>query len=349
MTPALVLVGYGHVGRRFVRLLDESRSALEALGIHPRVVGVVTRRHGAVLDPAGLDAARIDAALRADATPPEPSTAFITRALGELGAHPALVPMVVEVTTLEIAAGEPAVSHVRAALAGGAHVISANKGPVAFAHRALAAEARAAGRAFLFEGAVMDGIPVFNLVRETMPGVGVRGFRGVVNSTTNFILTALEQGEPFDVALARMQAAGIAEADPTHDVEGWDAAAKAAALANVLLDADVTPHDVAREGLGPDVGARAIAARADGRRLKLVASASGRGANVRLRVALESLGHDDPLAALEGMANALELDTWPLGRVVITQRDGGLEITAYALMSDMVAICRRLESAERRA
>ncbi|WP_396627498.1 homoserine dehydrogenase [Luteitalea sp.] len=342
MIPALVVVGYGHVGRRFVRLLEETADTLAGLGIHPRIVAVATRRHGAIADVQGLDQARIDAAL-AGTTPSETasSASFITDVVARVRERGDLVPMVVEITTLDIERGEPAISHVRAALAAGAHVISANKGPVAFAHRALADEARRSSRDYLFEGAVMDGIPIFNLVRETMPAVEIRGFRGVVNSTTNFILTALEQGEPFADALARMQAAGIAEADPRHDVDGWDAAAKAAALANVLLEADVTPHDVVREGLGPDVGARAIATRADGRRLKLVASATGRGADVRLRVALESLGHDDPLAALEGMANALELDTWPLGRVVITQRDGGLEITAYALLADMVTICRK--------
>ncbi|BCS31673.1 homoserine dehydrogenase [Luteitalea sp. TBR-22] len=340
MTPALVLVGYGHVGRRFVRLLDESREALDRLGIHPRIVAVSTRRHGAVVDLAGLDAARIDAAL-ADVAPASPSSvAFLDEVLGRLRAHRDVTPVVVEVTTLDIESGEPAIAHVRTALANGADVISANKGPVAFAYRALLAAAQAAGRSFLFEGAVMDGIPVFNLVRETMPAVVIRGFRGVVNSTTNEILTALERGEPFAAALARMQEAGIAEADPSHDVEGWDAAAKAAALANVLLDADVTPHDVVREGVGSDAGERARAARAQGRRLKLVATGRGHGAEVSVRVQLEELAADDPLAILDGPANAIEFDTWPLGRVVMTQRDGGLEITAYALLADLVSVCR---------
>ena len=97
----------------------------------------------------------------------------------------------------------------------------------------------------------MDGVPVFNLVRETLPAVDVIGFRGVVNSTTNFILTAMEQGRPFDAALAEMQARGIAEADPSLDVDGWDAAAKTAALANVLLGAGITPHAVDRQGITP--------------------------------------------------------------------------------------------------
>ena len=338
MKIALLLVGYGHVARRFVQLLDESRPALSALEIEPVIVGVATRRHGAAFDAAGLDPGCLALAPTGEAG--EASSArFITDALARLcGDHTRVV---METTTLDVRSGEPAISHVRAALAGGAHVVTANKGPVAFAYRALAAEAEAAGRSFLFEGAVMDGIPIFNLVRETMPGASVTGFRGVVNSTTNYMLTAMERGEPFGDALARMQEAGVAEADPSLDVDGWDAAAKTAALANVLLDAGTTPLAVAREGIGPSTGARAIAARAAGRRLKLVAHGSGRGSAASTRVRLEELDADDPLAGLDGQGNALELDTWPLGRVVITQRDGGLEKTAYALLSDLVTVARR--------
>jgi homoserine dehydrogenase len=252
-----------------------------------------------------------------------------------------------ETTTLNIESGEPAISHVRAGLAHGAHVISANKGPVALAYRALAGEAAAAGVSFLFEGAVMDGIPIFNLVRETMPGVTIRGFRGVVNTTTNYMLAAMERGELFDAALKRMQAAGVAEADPSLDLEGWDAAAKTAALANVWLDADMMPRKIEREGITADTGTRAREVLSRGRRLKLVASADGRGDGVVGRVRLMELAADDPLAILEEHGNALEIDTWPLGRVVITQRDGGLEKTAYALLSDLVTVARRV-SAKRR-
>jgi homoserine dehydrogenase len=256
--------------------------------------------------------------------------------------------VVLETTTLDIRSGEPAISHVRAGFAAGAHVITANKGPVAFAYGALRDEAAAAGVSFRFEGAVMDGLPIFNLVRETLPATTIRGFRGVVNSTTNYILSALEQGEPFDAALVRMQEAGVAEADPTLDLDGWDAAAKAAALANVLLDATLTPHRVAREGVARDTAARAIAARAAGKRLKLVASGSGRGADAVATVELKELDTGDPLAILDGQANALEIDTWPLGRIVVTQRDGGLEKTAYALLSDLVGIASALREAPAR-
>jgi homoserine dehydrogenase len=256
--------------------------------------------------------------------------------------------IVIETTTLDIARGEPAIGHIRAALAGGAHVITANKGPVAFAYGALARAAQRADRRFLFEGAVMDGVPIFNLVRETLPAVGLLGFRGVVNSTTNFILTAMEEGQRFEEALAEMQARGVAEADASLDVDGWDAAAKTAALANVLLGAKITPKDVDRQGIGPDTGRRAREARAAGRRLKLVARAERDGRRITARVAPEDLRGDDLLAGLEGQQNALILKTELLEEIAIVQRSGSLTQTAYALLSDLITITRAVASRPRR-
>ena len=167
----------------------------------------------------------------------------------------------------------------------------------------------------------MDGVPIFNLVRETLPVASVLGFRGVINSTTNHILTALERGTSFDDALAQMQAEGIAEADPSLDLDGWDAAAKAAALANVLLDARMTPHNVKRAGIRKAHGERAMNARANGRRLKLVASASRLDSGAVI-VAVEpiELAATDLLASLDGQANALVLETDVLGNIAICQR-----------------------------
>jgi homoserine dehydrogenase len=249
----------------------------------------------------------------------------------------ALRRVMIETTTLDISAGQPAIDHVMQALQSGCHVVTANKGPAAFAYRELSEIAEQRDLSFLFEGAVMDGVPIFNLVRETMPAVSVLGFRGVLNSTTNHILSALEDGEPYDDALARMQALGIAEADPSLDVDGWDAAAKAAALANVFLDARITPHDVDRSGISPGDATRVRAAPQQGQRVRLVASAS-RGAAPR--VELLELPASDMLAGLRGMANAIELETDTLGRIAVTQLDGGLTQTAYALLTDLIAIRR---------
>jgi homoserine dehydrogenase len=252
--------------------------------------------------------------------------------------------VVVETTVLDIAAGQPAIDHVRAGLRAGAHVITANKGPAAFAYAELAELARVADRAFLFEGAVMDGIPIFNMVRETLPAVRISGFSGVVNSTTNFIITAMEDGREFAESLAEMQAAGIAEADASLDVDGWDAAAKASALANVLLDARTTPQKVERTGIGHLTGAAVRAAVARGNRLKLVARGQRRGADVVVRVGVEELPADHLFSTLAGQQNALQLETDLLGSFAIAQLGGGLTQTAYALVSDLVAVARRCQS-----
>ena len=317
----LLLIGYGNVARRFESLLAEQPTPLA------RIVGVATRRHGCTLN--------------GRAVTPRSTLHFIRDAVARHAAAARRGRLVlVETTTLDIEKGEPATSHIRAALAGGAHVITANKGPVAFAYRRLARAAARADRRFLFEGAVMDGVPIFNLVRETLPAVTILGFRGVVNSTTNFILTAMEQGQRFDEALAEMQARGVAEANASLDIDGWDAAAKTAALANVLLGADITPRDVDRHGIGPATGPLAREARAAGRRLKLVARADRDGTRITARVAPEDLRGDDLLAGLEGQQNALILKTDVLEEIAIVQRSGSVTQTAYALLTDLISIDR---------
>jgi homoserine dehydrogenase len=253
--------------------------------------------------------------------------------------------VVVETTVLDIERGQPAIDHVRKALRAGAHVVTSNKGPVAFAYRELDDFATALGRSFLFEGAVMDGVPVFNLVRETLPAVTISGFRGVVNSTTNHILTRMEEGQAFADALAEMQAAGIAEADASLDIEGWDAAAKTAALMNVLMKAEITPRAIDRTGIADIAPAMVQDARRQGKRLRLVATGGRQDGKAFGRVAPQLLPQEDVLAGLTGMQNALVLQTDLLGDLCITQLEGGLTQTAYALLSDLVTVCRRLRRA----
>ena len=322
MRADLALIGYGNVARRFEAMLTEQQATLAGqYGLSCRVVATASRRHGCT---AGGSPCR---------------DAF--EAITHVSRSDADLRVVVETTTLDVQSGEPAISHIRAGIAGGCHVVTANKGPVAFAYDELTASAKAAGVRFLFEGAVMDGIPIFNLVRETLPAVRVIGFEGVINTTTNHILTAMEEGRDFAAALAQMQAEGIAEADASLDVDGWDAAAKTAALANVLLGARTTPSDVPRTGISAAMGERARAAKSNGQRLKLVASArrddSGR---VVSEVAPRELPANHLLANLAGDANALILETDLLNRLAICQLSGNLTQTAYALLSDLISLGR---------
>jgi homoserine dehydrogenase len=340
MRADLALIGFGNVGRRFARLLDERRDWLSLdYDLDCRVVGIATSRHGSMVNAEGIDAADAATALGSDGTLGEGPDAF--GVIDALAASTADVRVVVETTVLDINAGQPAVDHVRAGLQARCHVVTANKGPAAFAYEELSALAASQRVSFLFEGAVMDGVPVFNLVRETLPAVEIRGFRGVINSTTNHILSAIEDGEGFDAALARMQAEGIAEADASLDVDGWDAAAKTAALANVLLRARMTPQAVEREGIGHSTARAAMAAKANGARVRLVASARRTPHGVAASVRPVQLPETDLLAGLRGMANALILETDLLGDLAIAQLGGNLTMTAYALLTDLITIRRR--------
>ena len=345
----LVLIGFGNVARRFVRLLGETADRLDFTW---KVVGISTRHHGSVVDPAGVDPRRAITTYegrqsldRLDPSPHERSGIDVIRQVADQLADEAAEGRlaVIETTVLDIDRGEPAVSHVRAALEGQAHVVTANKGPAAFAFHELEALAESVDRAFFFEGAVMDGVPVFNLVRETMPAITIEGFRGVINTTCNFILSELERGADFDRALADMQARGIAEADPTLDIEGWDAAAKTAALVNVLMGSVITPHSVQRTGISGVTGHDAREALSRNKRIRLVASASRQGGKVKARVEPELLDQLDPLAGLTDLNNALYLTTDLLGEVGIVQRSGSLTQTAYALLSDLSRISQRFK------
>ncbi len=343
----LVLIGFGHVARRFVHLLEAIDDRLD---FDCRIVGLATRSHGSVVDPDGIDSSRALAVIEADQSlarldphGAERSGIDVLRQVADLMADEAsdgrLV--AVESTVLDIEGGEPAVSHVRAALEGQLHVVTVNKGPVAFAHHELDTLASHMDRAFLFEGTVMDGVPVFNLVRETMPGVTIHGFRGVLNTTTNFILSEIERGRTSDAAIREMQARGIAEADPSLDVDGWDAAAKVAALVNALMGGTVTPHDVQRTSIAEVTGTDMADAIARGRRIRLVASATRHANAVTARVEPEEIDLRDPLATLDATENALYLRTDLLGEVGIVQRGSDVGQTAYAIVSDLARIAAR--------
>lgn len=358
----LVLVGFGNVGRRFVRLLEERREELNTrCNLDWRIVAIATARHGNAINLDGLDAMRAAAHLESGGRLDDlglgvrvtSGADFIQQVARQSRAgtgrdeSPDQQPgssrrlVAVETTVLDVRSGQPATDHVRASLLDGMDVITANKGPVAFAYAELDELARAKGRSFLFDGAVMDGIPIFNLARATLPTVRILGLRGVVNSTTNHVITAMENGREFAEALAEMQAAGIAEADPSLDVDGWDAAAKTAALANVLMGARLTPAAVDRTGIAGLTGAEVRGAAARGRRVKLVSRVERRGDEVRARVAPEEVPAEELLATLRGQQNAIVFETDLLGDFSVVQLGGGLAQTAYALVSDLAELRRR--------
>jgi len=340
----IALLGFGHVGRRFAELLGGPYGRiLRRAGVEARVTAIATGRHGLAVDPRGLPLKRALALVRAGRPlgPLHRGRAIATtRQLVETAPYDVLI----ELSPLEPRAGEPATSHVAWALGRGRHAITANKGPVAHAARRLRALARRHGVRFLHEGAVMDGFPVFNLAERCLRGAQVRAFRGVLNSTTTRILVRMEVGVSFDAALAEAQAAGVAEADPANDLDGWDAAVKACALANALMGATLRPADVARESVrGVTAEAVGRAAR-DGKRWRLVARAERVGRRVRARVGPEALPLGDLLVST-GTDGVLVLDTDLMGEVGLAEGAGGIaggaggtDQTAYAILSDLLEV-----------
>ena len=196
----------------------------------------ILKRSGYAIDPHGLP---VEPSL---ASPAIPIGEFLERSMAEV---------LIEISALEPATGEPAITHIREAFARGMHVVTANKGPIAHAYRSLRDEATARQLLFRFESTCMDGAPVFNMVRNCLPGVKIHGFTGSLNSTTKVVIAAMrDQGLSMADGIRKAQEMGIAEADASYDIDGWDSAAKTAALANVLLDGNVTPLDVDRKGIG---------------------------------------------------------------------------------------------------
>jgi homoserine dehydrogenase len=248
---------------------------------------------------------------------------------------------VFETSALNAATGQPAIDHMHAALESGAHAISANKGPVVHAYRELTALASAMRRRFLFESAVMDGVPIFSLFREAMPAVEIRGFRGVLNSTTNVILEGMESGLTFDEALKKAQELGVAESDPSDDIEGVDAAVKVVALANVLMNAELKLGDVQRYGIRDITTHHLRHARDLGQVWKLVCTANREpDGSVVAQVRPEHLKPDDPLAQVRGTSSVISFETDVLPQLIITEQDPGLETTAYGLLADFLTAVR---------
>ena len=333
----IVLLGFGNVGRAFARLLVENRQRLvREHGLDARVVAILTANHGGVEDARGIDLKR---ALRlVDGGGTLGPCGRPVRATAKEYVRRARAHTVVELTPLRIAAKQEALDHVVAALATGKHVVTANKGPVVYHYRRLRNLALRERVGFRYEGTVMDGAPVFNLLQETLVGARVLSFEGILNSVSNFVLTELEEGGAFETATGKARAMGLLEADPSMDLDGWDATVKACLLANVVMGGRVRPEAVPREGIaGLDV-ARVRAANAAGHRLKQVARGWREGRSVKASVSLQELPAEHALHGVTGTSNALLVHTDMIPELLVSERNPGVRQTAYAVYSDLLAI-----------
>jgi homoserine dehydrogenase len=330
-------IGFGHVGRAFARLLiDRRKWLLKEFGLEFKITGIATRNHGTSIDHSGLPIKKILGSWKRHSNLDQfhngPECSSQTDFIRQCGAD-----ILFEMSVLDLS-GEPAATYIREALGAGLHVITTNKGPVATHFRQLTRLARLRGVRFLYEGTVMDGAPVFNLVRQTLPATRIRSLRGILNSTTNYILTQMEQGTSFEAALEYAQNVGLTEADPSLDLDGWDSAAKLSVLIQAMMGGRVKPKDIERSGISEETGRIVRAAVRRDRRLRLVARAYRQGGRVVGKVELQELEIFDPLVAIRGLSNILILNTDTMRELAIIENNPSVDQTAFALFSDLISI-----------
>jgi homoserine dehydrogenase len=335
----LALLGFGNVGRAFARLLLRKETELESeYGINFIVTGIATGRHGIAIDPNGLELTKALELVEGGQSLSRMTRIPITDPSDFVHTVPADV--FFENSPVNIVTGQPAIDHLRAALERGMHAITANKGPVVHAYRELTELAQANGRAFFFESTVMDGAPIFSLFRTALPAAQLLSFRGILNSTTNLILGRMENGKSFEEAVSYCQQIGLAETDPSGDVDGWDAAIKVAALVTVLMGIQLKPQEVDRTGIRGITQEMIAAANAKGKRWKLVCTAKKEGNTVKSRVVPELVSPSSPFYSVEGSSSIVEFNTDTLSSLSIVEGNPGPETTAYGLLADFINAVR---------
>ncbi len=331
----LLFLGFGNVGRNLAELLLRKQAELKnQYDITFSVTGIGTGKHGQAVNPAGLDLPQVLDALKAGQSLDPFSTQPVADSFDLIRKSGADV--LFENTPVNHKTGQPAVNHVRTALELGMHVATANKGTVVHGYRKLTALAKSKGKKFFFESTVMDGAPIFSLFRSTLPAARLLAFQGVLNSTTNIILTRMEDGDSFDTAVKHCQQIGIAETDPSADVDGWDAAIKVAALVTVLMDIPLKPQDVERRGIREITPKMIASALAKKSRYKLVCSAQREGDGVKARVSPELVPSSSPMFSVEGSTSIIEFKTDVLGDLSIVETNPGPHTTAYGLLADFI-------------
>jgi len=341
MEHKLALIGFGTVGQGLCEILLSKKDILKKeYGFEAKVVAVSDMLKGSIHDPGGLDLQKLLDLAKAG------------RSLEELKdtqdkGWDALTTIretdadtVCELSYTDIKTGQPATDHCRAALGKGMNIVTSNKGPTALFYRELSELAEKNGARFMIEGTVMSGTPVLNLVRNTLAGNEISAIRGILNGTTNFILSQMETGRAYEEVLTEAQKLGYAEADPTADVEGFDALAKVTILANVLMGENLTPDDIPRHGITKITLDDINQAKNEGKRWKLIGEIQREGGKVHAQVSPMMIPLEHPLAGVMGATNALTFSCDLMGDVTINGPGAGRIETGYSILTDLLEIHR---------
>src|SRR6266851_7909124 len=341
-TVRLLLLGYGHVAQAFLPLLAARSAWLERnLGVRPVISGIGSRSHGLRIYSDGIDASVLTQ---------QHEALHLCEDRGEhvgnaeefiQGGKAVGATLLVELTTLNPQSGQPALNRIRGALQAGMDVITANKGPIAYAQAELQSLAQQHNVQLRFESTVMDGLPIFNLAQFTLQAAGMQSFRALLNATSSLVLNMIEQGYSREEAIQRAQELGIAEADPWHDLDGWDAVMKTTILANTLLEGQLTPHMVEREGIRDLTPDEICAAALAGSPIRLVSQAHRKHGVLIANVRPRRISSDDTLHIGTGTTGVISVETEAMGTITIVEHEPSVIQTAYGVLSDLITIHRQ--------
>ena len=340
----LALIGFGNVARSLARLLIRKQDILKSKhGITLSFTGISTGRHGFAVNQDGLDIEKALALVESGKSISELSVFPVNDSIAVINNSAAN--FMFENSPVNTQTGQPAIDHIRTALNLGMDVSTANKGPVVHGYRDLTALAASKGKTFRFESAVLGGAPVFSVMREAFPLAELESFKGIFNATTNVILSRMESGESYDQALAYAQKIGLAETDPTNDVDGWDAAIKVAALVTVLWDVPMTPQQVNPTGIRGITSEMIAKAKKEGKRYKLVCSAEKTDGKIHVGVVPQLVDSTSPLYGMMNSSTGITFRTDVIidYSIVLSEKPGmtgGPVETAYGLFADFVNVAK---------
>ncbi|NPE29304.1 homoserine dehydrogenase [Methanococcoides sp. SA1] len=321
------IIGFGSVGQGVAEVLLRKDDELKSLGIDLDVVAIADSK-GAEVNPAGID---LKAAL---GRKQESGTVAIDHLTGEEIIRSVDHDIVIETTPTDIETGGIGLVNMIAAFECGRHVVTSNKGPLALKYRELVEAAKEADRKLLFEATVGGAMPIINLVRDTLAGNEILSVEGILNGTCNYILTRMmEEHASYEQMLAESQELGIAETDPTYDVEGIDTACKLVILANSIFNQDATYQDVDVTGITKVTLESLSLAYDEGYVIKLI----GEVKKDHLRVSPRLVPASHPLA-VGGTLNVASVSTDLAGTITVTGRGAGSIETASAILSDIISI-----------
>ncbi len=333
-----LLIGFGNVGQKIAEVLTEKRKYPGLSSLDLSFTGIFTKTRGYLIDPSGIIISEALHAIREEGCLSHSNQPIVKIPLLE-AVQKLDYDLLLELSTLSITnKGEPAISYIREALKRGKHVVTANKGPMAFAYDELLGIARKNDVHFRFESTVMDGTPIFNLAEKGLKGATITRLTGILNSTTNYIISQMEQGSTFQEALEHAQKEGFAEADPKHDIDGWDSAAKISVLANVLMNAHITPDSVDREGISDITPNRIQQAIKNNRRIRLICKAWREKQQLHTKVCPEEIPVQDPFATVQDTGACLKIETDTMNPLLIFQQSPTLWDTTYGVLNDILII-----------